>query len=617
MQGILRPRSKKILLLCTNVVIFSVNAGETPETYEELMGLVLNEQSTAHVQLLDRALQTPSNEFEQKYLMGFGRLASPQESQALRLSTYPSMPSKDLRQEAATKLLLSGIVKPEELFRAYETHGKRVSENPREIASLSSPLLSFFYYQAYKKYEPKKTRDLELEKAIMTRFKEQSAKAKAEMLDPERTQVLSNCDDPQSDLSVSLVGLSSIPADEKSTLDVVTHHFIFPQVGIAKKIWNQLDPHKECEAKAAELKKSLETARQENQLLLLKANAAHFELEPFQRFNTGEFIKSCRESFGRLWSRYKKVIESSMPLSEAHDQRVKSDLEAELTFCRNSTSEDLRRVTQQRSEVGEQRRQRIIQADQLAHDNNSWGKAYTAVMKDPSLIPIAYPDVDPAMPLRYQNNYPRSDESPEEKQERLRQESEIAILAESVRAERRAKEEAEEKLKLAAEEKYLKIKAQWDKEWNNGYGAIISGQTLKSFEESMKDLSQRRANAEKAFFADKENEELLLAKYRIEARAKTFATTPTSSALYSSSPRREITPEYIADLVLRREAESRALQVRLKAHGDYIDSKSSIAIPSDLTDNQKYAYVMRYLDKLELETFEKEYEALKKAKQQN
>jgi len=576
------------------------------------MELVLAEQSESNVQLLDRALQTSSNEFEQKYLMGLGNLA--QTPKEFRLSAYSQSPTKDLRQDVAAKLLLSGIVKPEELFREYEVSGKTISDNPRAMASLSSPLLSFLYYNAYKKFEYKDTRDVELEKAIMTRFEEQSAKAKVNMIDPTRTQVLANCDDPLSDLSVSLVALSSVPNEVKSTLDVVTHHFVFPQVGFVKKLVNQVDPKKECQDKVEELNKILESSRQNDKLLILNANAQHFSLDPFQKFNTGEFLASCRESFARIWTRYRNVAQSSMPLPKLHDEKIKKDLESEISFCQNSAKEDVRRVTQQRARVGEQKNQRIAQANLLAHDNQSWAKAYTAIAKDPSLRPSDYPQIDPSLPLSYQNQYPRSDESPEQKQERLKEEAENRRLAALVHAERMAQQEAEEKAKHAAEEAYLKQKALWDKEWNNGYGTIVSGQSFKDFEDAMEDISLRRANAEKAFFSDAKNKDLMLAKYRIEARAKTFASTAIPT-LYTSSTRREITPEYIADLVIRREAEMRAVQGRLKAHGDYIDNKSSIAIPNDLTENQKYAYVMRYLDKLETEIFEKEFEALKKAKQ--
>ncbi len=608
MHKVLQLGSKNFLLL--SLLSYSSFANEAPKTYEELMGLVLAQQSTGNVKLLDRALQTPSNEFEQKYLMGFGNLAAPSEKFHIISDPYNMMPPKDLRQEAASKLLLSGIIKPEELFRAYEVQGKSVSENPREIASLSSPLLSFFYYQAYKKYEAKKSRDVDLEKAIMSRFKEQSAKAKVEFIDPTRAQVLSNCNDPLSDLSVSLVGLSAVSTDEKNTLDVVTHHFVFPKVGIVKKIMNQVDPKKQCEEKVAELKKALETARQDEKLLLLKANETHFELEPFQRFNTGEFLQSCRESFGRLWTRLKNIAESNLPLSEANNRRIQSELGAEITFCKNSAQEDLRRASQRQAIKGEEKRQRIVQANLLGHDNESWGKAYAAVVNDPNLQAPALPQLDPSLALSYKHKYPSLDESPEQKKLRLKKETENKKLAESVRAERMAEHEAQEKAKIAAEARYLQVKAKWDKEWNDGYSAIISGQSFKSFDQAMKDLALRRSANEKAFFADKQNEDLLMAKYRIEARAKTYATS-SSLVLYPSSGEREITPEYIAELSIRREAELRAIQVRLKAYGDYIDNKSSIAVPNNMTENQKYAFVMRYLDKLETETFEKEFQALK------
>lgn len=391
------------LFAITNLAIA---ATETPTTYEDLIDRVLENQSIENIGLLDRALLTPSNKFENIYPLSFRKLADPNEGEVqitgnltgLRLSSYP--PTKDLRQEAAAKLLLSGSAKADELFRQYQFRSKSLVDNLRDITNLSPALLSFFYHQAYKYNERPKIRNTEIEQRVMARFKEQSASPKVELIDATRTQVLANCEDSVSDLSISIVALTTLPREEEKTLDLVTHHFVFPQV----KGWfknNHAKARKECLDKVAELTAQLEKAKKENTGLILKCSSDFFELTTFPKFNMGRFIESCRKDFSEKWMQYSTLAESSLPLEDRKDSEHISALKEELEACKKETEAEKARIAQARADIGEKRRQRQIQADLMSHDNESWSRATTEIARDPSLFPPEMPRLYPELPLTY------------------------------------------------------------------------------------------------------------------------------------------------------------------------------------------------------------------------
>ncbi|MEZ4815921.1 MAG: hypothetical protein R3A80_12090 [Bdellovibrionota bacterium] len=587
---------------------------EAPHYYEDLFDQVLGDQSVENVKLLDKALQTPSNHFEYPSLTPFHKLSAREPS--FKLYGFDgSKPRKKLREDIASKLMLVDIVKASDLYRSFEFDGKKIRENPREISNMSGPLLSFFYYDAYKMSNADK--DELLEEAILSRFNEQSAKRKLEIVDPQRAKVLSNCDDKNGTPSVTIVAMSALPNDNDSTLDLVTHHFVFEETRsfIKRKVGLGTSPQAICEAYVKDLNQALDSAKINNALYVLKAEGASIWFDEIPRFNMGEFADTCKSEVEATWRKAKIQVELAMPLKDESGADVIQEYKEAIVKCRELTKAEQLSIANRQVEVANLRQQAINNVNLHSNDNDDWSRNYTRVIQDPRYQVPRQINTNTSLALAYKEYHPPKNESSEEREQRLADakaaQQEIALNREKKAEEARLLAEQ----RLLEEKQYMEKKTEWNKQWLEAYRNGISGFS-GDFSSMMRTINANRLNVETEFLGRKENAALARAKARIELRESQFKLRAYTPSQYkaSSIPKNH---EEAKELSMRREAELFALMERTKEHQAYLSNHSTIAFPSHLNENERYDYLMRYLDQLEKDSFESEYARIKKLKEKN